>query len=472
MPLQTQGFTPTVQPIAPQIPGNIGVVKPPLDAQEILALAQQHLSALQIQQQRAAQNSQIAMEGQRLSMADEAQRSALAGQAQQRALVAAQGSREAQMFEPALTSARTAAQRGIYALPSEQAQSQLEAAKANRESALIGQEDEKSDYSRAPDGNGYILTKTLVRNGVPVSSTKSRVALPPGYTPQMAVSKPSTLLLSNGAKMNVLYSPLTGFSDIYRNPLPHEVLLGAKQVEDSAASIVTSNSSPSVAPEITPPVNRPQVGVGITPEEMARIKTQAAANTAGAVGDVKNDTKKDNEFPNARQNEQGRDLSLKTELQQINDAITFIEQNPNMSVGYGSNWKIAGSPASRLHALLSPIQGANFFNSVNSLKNSQGQTGIGRIMQSEVPYLTSQQGTLDQSLDASTLVRSLKNIADRAQSIREQSRESFNAHYANQIAKTTGGGQGGANNAPEQTAENPQTGEKLVLRNGQWVPIQ
>lgn len=191
MPLQTQGFQLSALPQPLQVPGNLGVVKPPLDPQEILALAQQHLSALNQAQQARVQNEQV-------DMAQRAQASSLASQAQQRSLSAAAGEREATIFPETLSGAQlqnqgraqTISQLGESFNTAAPVRS-LAAAEAARNESLIGPDGETSDYRPAPDGNGFIVTKTQTKNGIPVGKSVSRVALPPGYTPasQVALDK-------------------------------------------------------------------------------------------------------------------------------------------------------------------------------------------------------------------------------------------------------------------------------------------
>ncbi len=418
MPLQTSGFSPTALPVAPSVPGNLGVFKPVLDTNEILALAQQKLAALGQVRQSQVQQQQLDMENRRLADEQSRTRSILASEAQQREQSGA-------IFGPNLERSQVAAQHDTALLPLGIKAAELQNVSGERKAAedayatgLVGPEDASETYEKNADGS-YTVTTTQRKNGQVVSQSKKQTFLPPGATAKLYAPEPAILLLSNGAKMNVLYSPGNGYTDINRNPLPHELLLGAKRVDE------TSGNAPAQT--------GPQIGVGQTPEELAQIKTNASAGTVTA----KAEAQKSQDFPNALQNEKGRDLALNNELRQINDAVAFIKANPKSAVGYASNFKIPGSPASKLHALLTPIQGANFFNSVNSLRNAQGQTGIGRIMQSEVPFLTSQQGTLDQSLDAPTIIQSLNNIADSAKAIREKSRESFNTHFANQLKPST-----------------------------------
>lgn len=94
-------------------------------------------------------------------------------------------------------------------------------------------------------------------------------------------------------------------------------------------------------------------------------------------------------------------------LDQINKLRNLIGPT---SVGYGAALQnLPGSKAKEVAAAIKQLQSNKFFIQINEMKQQGGKggTGIGRILQSEIPMFVNKWGTLDQTRDARGLGESL-----------------------------------------------------------------
>lgn len=420
----TAGFSIPALPTAPQFPGQLGSVRPLFDPEQIAQQTQQYLSALQSSRAAAAQQQQLQME-------QNAQRSALASQAQQRTLAGAAGEREQQQF---------AAQ-----FPAIQRQAALTAVPKTSVTTV------------RPMDNGLYEQKTVVSaNGNPVETTVAPTFLPGGgkvsgalqndlyLTAQMTpeerahyyamkagtVAKPSAtpygVQKSIGPDGAVHLVPFNRSTAEFINPLTGEVTVG--RLPDGYTAIPDANAPASSGgggagvPLVGPNYAQQAAGKGLIAGTVADATTTARA-----------EAQKTQDFPSAIEKARVADSTLEESERAINQALAFLKANPTLATGYAQNVRIPGTPASQFNALLGPIKSAQFLTSINSIRGATGNTGIGRVMQSEIPFFTNRIAAIDPVLSPETLEENLRYLAERAPILREYAKQAFTEHFANQI---------------------------------------
>lgn len=104
-------------------------------------------------------------------------------------------------------------------------------------------------------------------------------------------------------------------------------------------------------------------------------------------------------------------------LQAVNRLRSLVDQT---TTGYGaamSNWP--ASRATEVRSMIKQIQSLKFFTQVNEMKaqSGKGSTGIGRILQSEIPMFLGKWGELRQTRDAKSLLYSLGVVDNQTRRI-------------------------------------------------------
>lgn len=154
------------------------------------------------------------------------------------------------------------------------------------------------------------------------------------------------------------------------------------------------------------------------------------------------------------------------------NAEDIVQRNPGGTTGWGAY--LAALPASEartLQSLLDTAKALIGFESLQAMRDASPTGGaLGAITERELAFLQSVQGNLDTGLSADILLRNIQQIT--------QSMQRFNQA----VAAARGGGGAAAQPAAQPAAEagavqegatatNPQTGERIIFRNGQWGPL-
>jgi hypothetical protein len=172
----------------------------------------------------------------------------------------------------------------------------------------------------------------------------------------------------------------------------------------------------------------------------------------------------------ARANE-AKDASASTKrdvvLQDLDRALASIGNNPALTTGLGAQLTggIGGTPARNVAALLDSVRANIGFDQLQQMRDASPTGGaLGQVTEKEQSLLQSVLGSLETTQDQQQLSENLRRLRNIYLEVvhgpgngppREQL--SFDAPAAP---------------AAEHTAINPQTGERLVLRNGAWEPVQ
>lgn len=160
-------------------------------------------------------------------------------------------------------------------------------------------------------------------------------------------------------------------------------------------------------------------------------------------------------------------------LQNLDRALAAINTNPTFTTGLGAQatgW-IGGSPARALEAVLDPIRANIGFDQLQDMRDASPTGGaLGQVTVRELELLQSVLGNIDPEAGPQVIddIKRLKNIVlDTVHGVGNgppRERLSFPSQW-DEYAAPEGG------ETAETYATNPQTGERLVLRNGAWVPV-
>lgn len=155
-----------------------------------------------------------------------------------------------------------------------------------------------------------------------------------------------------------------------------------------------------------------------------------------------------------------RKASSDVVTQDIDRAIAAIDSDPATTSGLigQATSAIGGTPAADVDGLLASVKANVAFDRLQQMRQSSPTGGaLGNVSDKEGELLQSSLGSLKQSQGPTQLKENLKRVKDISLDI---------IHGG----KTNGQPTAGPARSYEQTATNPQTKERQVLRNGQWVP--
>ncbi|HHY50171.1 MAG TPA: hypothetical protein GYA10_10535 [Alphaproteobacteria bacterium] len=163
-------------------------------------------------------------------------------------------------------------------------------------------------------------------------------------------------------------------------------------------------------------------------------------------------------------------------LQNLDRALAAISTSPNLTTGVGAQatgW-IGGSPARALISLLEPIRANISFEQLQAMRDASPTGGaLGQVTVRELELLESVLGNIDPEAGPQVVddIKRLKNIyldvIHGAGNGPPRERLSFASEWDAYAApeRSVSGNEG-------TIAVNPATGERLVLRGGQWVPLE
>jgi len=397
MALATQGFNLSALPSSPQVPTNLGVVNP-VDPAKVLALV------------RANMETQRAQQAQDFGQAEaiRSQTSQLQTAAQNRALSAQQGQREQEAFT---------ANAPVRSLASQQ---------ATLEQSRLGPENTTTETVQNADGTFTTITKKT-SNSVPVASSSATTPFATGKPTefdQEVARLPTPEAQQQARAIHAGLAPKAESNIIRYTDQTGAVHVGAidkvtGKVRDATAADFNSSNGQAA----------PIVGVGPSLAQKGEIAATTAANTLTA----KADAEKTQAFPTAVAKAQADDVSLQDSERAINQALALLQAHPDLITGYAQNVKIKGNLASQFDALLQTIKSGQFTSTLNSIRGANGNTGIGRVLQSEVPFLVNRVAAIDPVLNPQTLMDNLRYVAERAPQVHEYFKQAFNESYKNQL---------------------------------------
>ena len=139
---------------------------------------------------------------------------------------------------------------------------------------------------------------------------------------------------------------------------------------------------------------------------------------------------------------------------------------------------LGGMPAHNVAKLLDTVKANAGFDELSAMREaSPTGAALGNITEREIAYLQATIGNLENTQDATQLQDNLIRVKNAYLDIihgpgqgPERARPSFETYTPSAYGGQGGAQPGAATGAP--TAVNPQTGERLVFQNGQWVPAQ
>ncbi len=135
--------------------------------------------------------------------------------------------------------------------------------------------------------------------------------------------------------------------------------------------------------------------------------------------------------------------------------------------------KLPGSEAKDMASELETVKANLGFAELQAMREASPTGGaLGAIAVQELVALQSTVASLDQKQSPGQLRQSLNKIKDHYQTWRKTVIEAGQEGEASAPAEREKGATGGWGDEPPQIAVNPKTGERLMLRGGQWVPVQ
>lgn len=208
----------------------------------------------------------------------------------------------------------------------------------------------------------------------------------------------------------------------------------------------------------------PNPFVGRSPEEEAREVARAKGEVELGMLPESERIKRDSAIQQAVGIETGKNLAERAaaapaQIATLQSSIQSIDEllaDPELDSILGLNSlnplnKVPGTKARGLIARAEQIAGQSFLAAFNQLK------GGGAITEREGQAATAAMARLDRSQNAADYRQALSDLRDAISPAIERART---AQAGGQTTPRTA----------ERRARNPQTGETLVLRNGQWVP--
>lgn len=128
------------------------------------------------------------------------------------------------------------------------------------------------------------------------------------------------------------------------------------------------------------------------------------------------------------------------QLASIDDQIGNINKliSP-LSIGVGSLTSgIPGTPANNLHAALSTLRSQGLTSWLQSLKSASGNTGIGRVLQSEATAAMNSFGALEQSQSESQFRYHLGIFQQRVHQLQSNAEQAFKQQYGTDVYSALG----------------------------------
>jgi len=163
----------------------------------------------------------------------------------------------------------------------------------------------------------------------------------------------------------------------------------------------------------------------------------------------------------------GAERQLRT-VSRETDRILEVIEDPDWTSGvvaYGMA-KAPGTDAYQAQRSIDTLGAIISFDTLNRMRaESPTGAGLGSITEGELALLKSVHGSLDLAQDPAVLAENLRIFEQELDAIVNGTASPAAETSAAPPQQTVTLGSG------ERTAVNPQTGERLVLRNGQWVPM-
>lgn len=219
---------------------------------------------------------------------------------------------------------------------------------------------------------------------------------------------------------------------------------------------------------------RQQVQLQYLPQELA-MRGQAAVEQAVGIERGKNEAERDAQAPKRIQSYQQALAASQNVATSIDKALGMIGP---MSTGFlGARSRgIEGSPAYNLAAEIETVKANLGFDRLQQMRDNSPTGGaLGAIAVQELVALQSTIANLDPNQSDDQLRANLGRVKEHY----DRWKATVQQAMAEEQSKQRQGGQPPAAQAgqqpaaaPVQRARNPQTGQVVEFRNGQWVPVQ
>lgn len=166
-------------------------------------------------------------------------------------------------------------------------------------------------------------------------------------------------------------------------------------------------------------------------------------------------------------------------LQNVDRALEAIRANPRFTTGVGAqatSW-LDGTPARALKALLDPIRANIGFDQLQAMREASPTGGaLGNVTERELTYLQDVLGSIDPAAGPQVIddIKRLKNVYLDIVHGPNQGPPREKLSFPTEWDAYSGDGAGGDTGngfAEGAIATNPATGERIILRDGQWEPL-
>jgi hypothetical protein len=171
--------------------------------------------------------------------------------------------------------------------------------------------------------------------------------------------------------------------------------------------------------------------------------------------------------------------------QDIDRALDIVSGSPMLTTGMGAQMLsgVGGTSAKNVAALLDAVKANVGFDQLQAMRAASPTGGaLGAVSEQENKLLQSALGSLDQSQDQKQLTDNLKRVKNIYLDIVHgvgngppRVKLSYSSQWDQAGAPAAPNAAPAAPNAAPAaapTAINPATGERVVLQNGQWVPVK
>ena len=256
-------------------------------------------------------------------------------------------------------------------------------------------------------------------------------------------------------------------ADIMKQDLP---LSGPGKVQRDITTGALPEGTPLRGAGVT--VNLPgEPQIGTIPPGYQAVKDDAGAWTMKPIPGGPEERKRAEEEAAAVGKKTLKTIQADIVIEDIGRSIKMIEEADFPITGFGSLLSaVPGTKAHDLSERLGTIKANIGFDRLQAMRDASPTGGaLGQVSEFENKMLQATYGALAQSQSKEELLFNLRRLNETYLDI---------IHGPGNRPGQTGAGTGqqtqpaAAGDAEGDTATNPQTGEKLIFRNGQWVPVQ
>jgi hypothetical protein len=293
-------------------------------------------------------------------------------------------------------------------------------AQQQRQAALQAQQEQQSAeqwYMTLMSGDQGKIASLATSHGIDPNMLKDpqtfertkEAAFAGAYPQQYAAAKAKSMYPPQQKSKNVWAVPVGG-----KTP----VLMSEDQAMQTGAGMPPPNVQPKNPIEIQNP-NDPTSTIFVSPENA--IGKGGASNAKSAKAE------EDQAAFNDRTIAQGHQMLdvMQKQVDNLKDMANWQTVGPIAAKNVHGEYVHPNAQAflpgiNNVDAALNTIKSNVFFTDIQQMKNAKGQTGIGRILQSEVPLLMSKYGALSQAQDPATFKKSLDELMIQMRKVQSQ----------------------------------------------------